>query len=134
MLKNTESLNRFRSLFEQEKNKFLASQSTLGEQLAVLPEEMMDEVDFTALNLEQQMRLRLRAREGMYFRKVEEALERIKNGTFGSCESCEEEIEAKRLEARPTTTLCFSCKTQSERSEQIHIDGHRSKSQARRFA
>ncbi|RYZ73074.1 MAG: conjugal transfer protein TraR [Proteobacteria bacterium] len=134
MTKNAQFLGRFRSLFEQEKTKLLASQSSIVEQLAVLPEDMMDEADFTALELDQQMTLRLRARESLYFRKVEEALTRIKDGTFGQCESCEEEIEAKRLEARPTTTLCFSCKTESERREQIHIDGHRSKSLARRYA
>jgi DnaK suppressor protein len=52
-------------------------------------------------------------------KKIDEALERINNGTFGICESCGEEISLKRLEARPVTTLCIDCKTRQEADEKI---------------
>jgi len=49
--------------------------------------------------------------------KIEEALERVEDGTFGVCEACGEEIGVKRLEARPVTTLCIDCKTLQETKE-----------------
>ena len=51
--------------------------------------------------------------------KIRQALERIKDGTFGLCESCDEMIGAERLRARPVTTLCIDCKTEQERKEKI---------------
>ncbi len=52
-------------------------------------------------------------------KKIDEALDRITNGTFGICESCGEEIGLKRLKARPVTTLCIECKTRQEEEEKI---------------
>jgi DnaK suppressor protein len=49
--------------------------------------------------------------------KIQKALERIDNGTFGVCEECDELISLKRLEARPETTLCIRCKEEQERVE-----------------
>ena len=42
-------------------------------------------------------------------RRVETALARIESGDFGYCVQCEEEVEAKRLEADPTMPLCIKC-------------------------
>ena len=44
-------------------------------------------------------------------------LEKIDNGTFGTCDDCGEKISIKRLEARPETTLCIRCKEDQERVE-----------------
>ena len=49
--------------------------------------------------------------------QVRDALRRIEDGTFGQCESCEEPIGKKRLEARPETGLCIKCKEDQERDE-----------------
>jgi ribosome-binding protein aMBF1 (putative translation factor) len=49
--------------------------------------------------------------------KVEEALARIEEGTYGRCELCGREIDAERLEAVPWTTLCRECKEKKERRE-----------------
>jgi DnaK suppressor protein len=119
---------KFKTLFENEKSKLLFSQDLLSTQFAVVPEDLMDEADFSAQELNHQMSMRLRNRESLYLKKIDEALLRIQEGTFGACTSCEEDIELKRLEARPTTNLCFTCKEESERSERIHIDGHKPKS------
>jgi len=123
-----EFTTKFTNLFENEKKRLLLSHRKVDEQFAIRPEELMDEVDFTSFELDNQMRMRLRNREILYLKKVDEALDRISTGAFGLCEDCEEEIELKRLEARPTTTLCISCKENSERTEKLHIDGHKSKS------
>lgn len=123
-----EFTQKFRNLFENEKKRLLFTGRIVNEEFNIQPEEMMDEVDFTSFELENQMRMRLRNRESLYLKKIEEALQRIDQGEFGLCESCGEEIEAKRLEARPTTTMCVACKEASEKSEKLHIDGHRHKS------
>ena len=61
--------------------------------------------------------LRLRGREQRLLKKIDEALERIENGTFGICDDCGEKIDFKRLEARPVTTMCIQCKTLQEEEE-----------------
>ena len=61
--------------------------------------------------------LRLRGREQRLLKKIDEALERIDNGTFGICDDCGNEIDLKRLEARPVTTMCIECKTLQEEEE-----------------
>jgi DnaK suppressor protein len=67
--------------------------------------------------------LRLRDRERMLLKKIDEAIERIDNGVFGICENCGNEIGIKRLEARPVTTYCIDCKTRQEEEERIAEGG-----------
>lgn len=61
--------------------------------------------------------LRTRDRERKLIKKIEDALERLREEDFGYCEACGIEIGLKRLEARPTATLCIDCKTLSELKE-----------------
>ena len=58
-----------------------------------------------------------RGREKSLLSKLDLALKKIEDGTFGICEICEEPIGKKRLEARPETTLCIKCKEDQEREE-----------------
>ena len=50
-------------------------------------------------------------------RLIREALDRIENGTYGTCEVCGEQISEERLKARPVTTQCIECKTDMEDQE-----------------
>ena len=61
--------------------------------------------------------LRTRDRERKLIKKIEDALERLQEEDFGYCEACGIEIGIRRLEARPTATLCIDCKTLSEIKE-----------------
>jgi DnaK suppressor protein len=65
------------------------------------------ESDFT-------LELRARDRERKLIKKIDEALQRLENHEYGDCESCGVEIGIRRLEARPTATLCIDCKTLDE--------------------
>lgn len=67
--------------------------------------------------------LRLRDRERMLLKKIEETIERVDSKDFGICEECGNEIGIKRLEARPVTTLCIDCKTRQEEEERIAEGG-----------
>ncbi len=63
------------------------------------------------------IKLRARDRERKLIKKIEDALERLNDDDFGYCEACGIEIGLRRLEARPTATLCIDCKTLSEIKE-----------------
>ncbi|HSB30807.1 MAG TPA: RNA polymerase-binding protein DksA [Candidatus Sulfobium mesophilum] len=63
--------------------------------------------------------LRLRGREQRLLKKIDEAIDRIESGTFGICDDCGNEIDVKRLEARPVTTMCIECKTLQEEEERM---------------
>jgi DnaK suppressor protein len=61
--------------------------------------------------------LRNRDRERKLIKKIDETLGRIESGDYGYCDKCGVEIGIKRLEARPTATLCIDCKTLDELKE-----------------
>ena len=82
-------------------------------------ESFPDMTDQAAAETDQNFSLRLRERDQKLLKKIDEALERINQGTFGICETCGEEITLKRLEARPVTTLCIECKTRQEEEEKL---------------
>jgi DnaK suppressor protein len=60
------------------------------------------------------LELRTRDRERKLIKKIDEALGRIDDHEYGFCEACGVEIGIRRLEARPTATLCIDCKTLDE--------------------
>ena len=64
------------------------------------------------------LELRNRDRERKLIKKIDETIARIDASEYGYCESCGVEIGLKRLEARPTATLCIDCKTLDEMREQ----------------
>ena len=63
------------------------------------------------------LELRNRDRERKLIKKIDETIGRIDANEYGYCESCGVEIGLKRLEARPTATLCIDCKTLDELRE-----------------
>lgn len=60
------------------------------------------------------LELRNRDRERKLIKKIDETLRKVDSGEYGYCEGCGVEIGLKRLEARPTATLCIDCKTLDE--------------------
>jgi DnaK suppressor protein len=75
--------------------------------------------DQATAETERSFMLRLRGRERRLLKKIENAIERIEQGTFGICDRCGNEIDIRRLEARPVTTLCIECKIQQEEEEKL---------------
>ena len=61
--------------------------------------------------------LRARDRELKLIKKIDQTMEKIDNKNYGYCEECGEEIGFKRLQARPTATMCIDCKTIAEMKE-----------------
>ena len=67
------------------------------------------------------LELRTRDRERKLIKKIEESLNDLDKGDYGFCESCGTEIGIRRLEARPTATLCIDCKTLDEIREKNRV-------------
>jgi DnaK suppressor protein len=76
-----------------------------------------DVSDQASAEAEQNFTMRIREREQRLIKKIDEALDRMDQNTYGICERCEEEIPYPRLKARPVTTLCINCKTLEEQEE-----------------
>jgi DnaK suppressor protein len=91
------------SMHDQEQNKF------------------PDPADQASMETDRNFDLRIRDRERKLIKKIDEAMNRIKEGTFGECDSCGADIGIKRLQARPVTTLCIDCKTAQEIEERTRI-------------
>jgi DnaK suppressor protein len=123
-----ETMMKFKKLFEEQKSGLLYSYKIMNDEFILKSDELSDESDFSSAILEQGMKMRLRNREALFLKKINESLQKIQSGTFGTCETCEEDIELSRLEARPTASLCISCKEAEEIKETRSADGCKSKS------
>jgi DnaK suppressor protein len=76
-----------------------------------------DEGDLSQEDRERAMNLKLLGRHSFMLKKIEGALYKIKNNTFGICDECDNEIDINRLKARPVATQCINCKEDAERVE-----------------
>jgi DnaK suppressor protein len=128
------TLMKFKKIFEDQRENLLYNDKIVREDFSVCEDDKYDEVDQASSDIEQSMRIRLRNRESLYLKKVNEALRRIEEGTFGECDNCGEPIELKRLEARPTATLCIACKEDEERKEANSAFGRLHKSLGQEFS
>jgi DnaK suppressor protein len=78
-----------------------------------------DMTDQAQAEVDRDLVLRMKEREQKLVKKIDDAVERIDNGTFGICRSCGNEIPLPRLKASPITDLCIECKTRQEQDEII---------------
>lgn len=79
--------------------------------------EKGDEIDTVVDQREQSLNVRLDQRNILFLKKVEQAKQKILEGTYGLCEECGADISQKRLLARPTACLCINCQEEKERNE-----------------
>ncbi|MBX6375962.1 MAG: RNA polymerase-binding protein DksA [Acetobacteraceae bacterium] len=96
-----------------------------GYTLASLSEGGIAEPDLTdraSVETDRALELRTRDRARKLINKIDQALERIENGTYGYCEETGEPIGLRRLEARPIATLSIEAQERHERMERIHRD------------
>lgn len=99
-------VTKYRKILLEEKQRILNnSKNALKNDLTVSQDDLPDETDLAASEVNQNLMFRLRDRERLLLLKIDEALARIENGTFGICEETGEEIEPGRLNAVPWTTL-----------------------------
>jgi DnaK suppressor protein len=114
---NTTQLEFFKTLLEQRREALVNGASDTVVEMNDDDETFPDPNDRASLESDRNFTLRIRDRERKLISKIEKAIERIEDGSFGICEECGCEISARRLEARPVTTLCIACKEEQERKE-----------------
>jgi len=110
-----QKLLRWRSELLQESSETLES---LQEEDLAQP----DLADRATLETDRSIELRTRDRERKLIAKIDEALARIDDGTYGYCEETAEPISLKRLEARPIATLSLEAQERHERMERTRRD------------
>jgi DnaK suppressor protein len=110
-----QTLDHFTKLFNELKNSQVMREDLLDQELQKL--EGGDEVDIATNNRDRDLLLKLKGRQNFFLKKVDGALNRITEGSFGECFDCGDDIAADRLYARPTATHCIACKEAQERGE-----------------
>jgi DnaK suppressor protein len=118
MTLSREQVEAFRAMLKEKRDEIVRrAEQTLKEDMTLDSDDLPDEMDLASSEYLQAFTFRLRGREKNLLDKIQKALDRIDDGTFGICEECDEPITPKRLEARPETTLCIRCKEEQERVE-----------------
>lgn len=83
----------------------------------VLKEVLQEEDDEVSCEKDKQVHLGLIQRQDRHMKKIEQALQRIEQGSFGECSCCQENISLERLQAFPTATECLGCQEEQERRD-----------------
>jgi DnaK suppressor protein len=112
-----EQLGMFERLLLSQRKELLGEAERAVDRMNQKDETFADPADRASWESEASRDLRIRDRERKLVEKIDAALRRIADGTFGECEECGEMISVGRLRARPVTTLCISCKAEQEAAE-----------------
>lgn len=119
-------LDYFRNLIVKKKQDLLAElgyleaasmRVTSKDQTGDLSSYSFHMADQGSETMDREMAFTLASREGRYLHHLNEALERIENGTYGKCRTCGGEIAKPRLEAVPHATQCIKCKNSEEKKQ-----------------
>lgn len=113
-----EQFDELKQILLEQKNRLLrAARQTISEQLDNRDVIPADTIDLSSDESMQETEHRLRDREKYLMSKIVSALQRMDEGTFGYCQSCDDEIGYPRLKARPVAELCIDCKEEQEKLE-----------------
>ncbi|MBL7714761.1 MAG: TraR/DksA C4-type zinc finger protein [Bdellovibrionales bacterium] len=118
---DAKAIQRIRKALLEEKTRLMnTSKQAIQDEIALSRDDLPDETDLAANEINQNLVFKLRDRERHLLVKINQALHRIEEGSFGHCMECEEPIEPRRLEARPVSTLCIACKEREEHREKVY--------------
>ena len=109
----------FQQLLSRRLDELLTDTNKTANGLTDFRDQSPDPLDRASTESDTSFAFGLKEREGNLIRKIEDALSRLEDGTFGICEDCGEEISRGRLDARPITTLCIKCKDKQEADEKV---------------
>ena len=114
---NDTQLSHFAAILKQWKTQLMKEVDRTVNHMQDEATNFPDPADRASQEEEFSLELRTRDRERKLIKKIESTLSRIDEGDYGFCDSCGIEIGIRRLEARPTATLCIDCKTIAEMKE-----------------
>jgi DnaK suppressor protein len=112
-----EQLNALNEVLEQQLAELLSESRDNVHTLTEQRELDADQLDLAVTESNRDFALRLADRERRLLRKIKLAMERMRQGEYGTCEGCGAAITFPRLMARPVATLCIDCKTEVEQLE-----------------
>jgi DnaK suppressor protein len=107
----------FRKLLNARRKELLAEALRTVGGMGTEPEQFPDPTDRASHEGDRSLELRIRDRERKLISKIDEAIGRIEDGSYGKCEECGGDIGVERLKARPVTTFCIDCKSLQEAEE-----------------
>lgn len=121
---NKKDLDKFRKLLVDEKDKILKHLEDLEDSSEKDMEIEMtgDTADLASIEINQANIQKIGKREQKLLKKIDQAIARIDDKSYGLCEECGEAIAPGRLMARPVATLCIDCKTDQENLEKRFSD------------
>jgi len=116
-------IDQLKGILEEEKRRILRHLEDISDtSVADLDTPSGDSVDLAALEINQNSLVKVGKRELNHLKKIDVALKKIEDETYGECESCGEQIGFARLMARPVAQLCIDCKTAQENEERRYTD------------
>ena len=114
---NADQLEHFRAILLSWKKELMEEVDRTVHHMKEDASNYADPSDRATQEEEFSLELRTRDRERKLIKKIDKTLDKIKEDDYGFCDSCGVEIGVRRLEARPTATLCIDCKTLAEIKE-----------------
>ena len=115
----TREINSFKMLLLEQRTEVLNRMIEFRSETLAPVGERGDEGDRATSELDLSRAVRDQERANALLPKIDRALQRIVDGSYGLCECCEEPIGVARLKARPVATLCIACKEDQEQQERI---------------
>ncbi|WP_457568589.1 TraR/DksA family transcriptional regulator [Desulfurobacterium sp.] len=112
-----EQLQEFREILEEKRREIIEDIKRGIMEEASTEREVGDLVDMSTEEILRTFEMRIRDREAKYLKKIEKALQKIEEGTYGICEECGKCISYERLKLRPVAELCINCKLKQEKLE-----------------
>lgn len=115
---NSKDVAKLKKKMLAEKERLLSSAANSRKaEFTIATDDLADETDLTSVELSQGVVFTLREKEQRTLAAIDEALQRMDEGTYGLCEECEDEIGAKRLEIYPTARLCITHQEEQEEKQ-----------------
>ena len=114
------TLQRFKKILLKEREEIIGGVKQTFESSQEIGQDGIQDIGDEAANIyNKQVLLSLNENERTRLQEVDEALDRIANGTYGVCEECGDPIGLKRLEVRPVAKYCVPCKAKQEKGKLV---------------
>lgn len=119
-----EKLESYRKLLNSRRDAVLLGLSRATQELLTEEVAYTDTVDQASADVDRAMAMHMKDRDRESLFQIDEALKRIEQGSYGSCERCDERISEARIKAFPLTTLCIDCKAELESENHRYPSRH----------
>jgi len=118
---NAKDLAKLKKILLAERARLLnTAASSRKSEFSIATDDLADEADLTSVELSQGVVFTLREKEQKTMAEIDEALQRMEDGSYGRCEDCDQDIGAKRLEIFPTARLCITHQEEEEKKRKFY--------------